>query len=196
MNAFHPVAAACILVATSWTTAVASESTTTEAFPTQALSCAFSLLKPVSGHPAGSFELVLRNHSASIRSVAPPTRIAADEEARPKSVLFVEVIATNQVAQRFYFSTTNHAFGGLARDVELQPGATYTNVYNLREFYRWGPCGPDTGGSFGTYFTSGAQPLRLRVGWVPDMSEAPTNQILSDSVDLFAAYPAWMFRLR
>ena len=78
--------------------------------------------------------------------------------------------------------------------VRLPPGGTWSGEYSLREFYFWGPCGPDTGGAFTQYFRKGDEEVALTAAllWLPGGED--TARAESNSIGLHLWHKEWLFK--
>jgi len=72
----------------------------------------------------------------------------------------------------------------------LEPGGEWSATYAIEQFYFWGPCGPDTGGSFAKYFWRGQTEVRMAAALV--FGEG--HLVRSDPVVLRCAFEDWLFR--
>jgi hypothetical protein len=75
----------------------------------------------------------------------------------------------------------------------LKPGLTMEMNYDLNDFYRWGPCGPDRWGSFVKYLQPGKSPITMQMIWMPELSRTATNSMVSNCETFSASHPEWLF---
>ena len=83
--------------------------------------------------------------------------------------------------------------------VVLAPGKAWSRDYALRNFYFWGPCGPDTGGDFTRYFKPGETELRLTAAVIFRFHEdarAEQAVVESEPIAVRCAFEDWLFPKR
>lgn len=156
--------------------------------------CAYRVLDTnVAGIPK-VIEISIKNLSSQTIQMRAPNPLSGGASENPHSVVYVDLIGKSGAIERFYYATTNDVNVNVSQTLKIAPMASHTKKYEMSQFYRWGPCGPDLYGSFLDYFTVGSSKLAMRVGWLPDMSANPTNEIQSAAATFLALYPDWLFK--
>jgi hypothetical protein len=73
--------------------------------------------------------------------------------------------------------------------VTLGAGGTWVAEYPLTDFYFWGPCGPDTGGSFTRYFSKGDKAVELKAILIWEKTDC---RIESKAIGLHVEHEKWL----
>jgi hypothetical protein len=157
--------------------------------------CAYRVLETnVAGVPK-VIEISIKNLSSQTMQMTVPNPLGGETSENPHSVVYVHLTGKSGAIERFYYATTNEVNVNETQTLKIAPMASHTKKYEMSQFYRGGPCGPDLYGSFLDYFTVGSSKLAMRVVWLPDMSANPTNEIQSAAATFLALYPDWLFKM-
>jgi len=76
------------------------------------------------------------------------------------------------------------------RRIVLGLGQEWSATYAIDDFYFWGPCGPDTGGSFAKYFWRGEREVTLAAVIMFDKASV----LRSKPIRLQCTVEDWLFR--
>ncbi len=151
-------------------------------------------LQPEGGLPA-KVRLTVRNRSAETVAFTLPRPLVTDEagegQPEPPVPLLMLVMRDAQGHEEMPAYTDVRARRWPpVRKVAVGPGREWSGEYPIEAFYFWGPCGPDTGGSFGKYFWRGQTEVRVAAMLVLGKDRS----VMSEPIVLRCTFEDWLFR--
>lgn len=150
--------------------------------------------QPEGGLPAG-LRLTIRNTATAAVALVLPRPLVADvtpppggdELPLPIMALVMKDAAGHEESPAY--TNVRARSWPKAGQTALAPGGTWSAEYPLTDFYFWGPCGPDTGGSFTKYFWRGDKELTLALVLVFDGG----RRLESAPIRIRCNFEDWLF---
>ena len=141
-----------------------------------------------------SLRLTVRNQSSSIVALTLPRPMAAEAtpptgEDAPFPLLAIVMKSAAGAEETPVYTDPRTKSWPKPRQVALAPGATWSDTYRLTDFYLWGPCGPDTGGSFTKYFWRGDKEVSLAAS----LMFGGDKRLESNAVKIRCNFEDWLF---
>lgn len=152
-------------------------------------------LQPEGGLPL-SVRLTVTNRAAEAVALTLPRAIVPEAQPPagqgptpfPLLALFLTDVAGHEESP-VYTEPAGKAWPK-AKAVALAPGGTWSGTYDLKDFYFWGPCGPDGGGTFTRYFWRGEKVIHLSAGLV----FAEKEMLKSKPAAIACNFEQWLFQ--
>ena len=151
-------------------------------------------LQPEGGLPA-KVRLTVRNRSAATVVFTLPRPLVTEEAGKgrdepPLPLMLLALRDAQGHDEMPVYTDIRARRWPQARKVAIGPGREWSGEYPIEAFYFWGPCGPDTGGSFGKYFWRGQ--TEVRVSAVLMLGKDRTVE--SEPIVLRCTFEDWLFR--
>jgi len=152
-------------------------------------------VQPEGGLPA-SLRLAIRNQSSSTVALVPPRPMAPEAkppagEEVPFPILAIVMKSAAGAEETPVYTDPRTKSWPKAREVALAPGAVWSATYRLTDFYLWGPCGPDTGGSFTKYFWRGDKEISIAVSLM--FAGGASKRLESNAIQVRCTFEDWLF---
>jgi len=142
-----------------------------------------------------SIQVTFRNITNAKINVALPGPLCGEsEDAPPYPIIGILLKDPSGRKEDFAFVHPNAANPPKPKFATLKPGESAVVSYDLKEFYRWGSCGPDRWGHFVKYFQKGSAQITMQAIWMPDVKSESANIIKSNIQSFNASNPAWLFK--
>lgn len=123
-----------------------------------------------------------------------PAPLCGEGDTPPASFIGIRLTNPTNAEEEFVFVLPDAKDNPATKTARLKPGEGCGVTYNLDEFYRYGPCGPDRWGSFVKYFDRGETAIVLRAIWIPDVKQGETNIVESNSQTFTGSHQKWLFK--
>jgi len=150
-------------------------------------------LQPEGGVPA-EVRVTVRNRSQALVAFTLPRPLSGEETEGPDELplpcLLLHLEDAEGHDEMPIYTDPRATRRPKARGIVLGPGQEWSATYAIDDFYFWGPCGPDAGGSFAKYFWRGERKVSLTA--VVMLSQACT--LRSKPIRLHCTFEDWLFR--
>jgi hypothetical protein len=158
------------------------------------IECSFEVLPRNNGPIPSVIEVDFKNNTGTTIEFTRPNPLCGESNTPP----FVGVVLKDGSGENESFSYVLivEKQEAAPSKVSLRPGQHEKIKYDLSQFYRWGPCGPDQYGNFLKYFQKGEKSITMEVFYVMGDERQPTNLKSSNKVEFPASHPEWLFKKR
>lgn len=141
-----------------------------------------------------SIQVTFRNISHTPINVTMPGPLCGESDTQPVSLIGIILQDPGGRKEEFTFVHPDAGSPPKTRVSSLKPGGSVIVNYDLDDFYRWGPCGPDRWGNFVKYFQNGTTRITMQAMWRTGSESGEPFVIKSNLQSFAASHPDWLFK--
>jgi hypothetical protein len=158
------------------------------------VACTLAILATNESAIPTRIQVTYSNLSNTRIKVALPGPLCGESDTQPVS--FIGIILQDPSGRKEEFAFVHPDVGRppASRASALKPGASVAVTYELADFYRWGPCGPDRWGQFVQYFQNGTTRMTMQALWQTGDASGADTAIRSNLQSFTASHPGWLFK--